>query len=177
MDKFFVHYHSHLLLTPVRLDFGLFQGLRKTSTRFPDRNCLVAGRTVVREGVNSCEGAADVCRQTGEDKRKRSPPPASSCQPDCLSPPPGSLAIALNTTRRRVTSCGTRRAPQVVLHVFLSRMLLNPGPNSAVAERTIYPGFFLPKVLELKWIVLVVDCHCHVVLIVARRRFGRFASK
>lgn len=36
-------------------------------------------------------------------------------------------------------------------------MLLDPGFDSAVAERAIYPGFLLPKVLELKWVVLIVD--------------------
>lgn len=52
-------------------------------------------------------------------------------------------------------------------------MLLNPSFDSAVAERTVYPGFCLPKVPELAWIVLIVDCHA--VLVADRRRFRRVA--
>lgn len=48
---------------------------------------------------------------------------------------------------------------ELVLHVFLLCMLLNPGLDSAVADWTVYPGFLLSKALEFEWIVLAVDCH------------------
>lgn len=44
-----------------------------------------------------------------------------------------------------------------ILQVFLPRLLLDHGFDSAVAERAVYPGFLLPKVLELEWVVLIVD--------------------
>lgn len=54
-------------------------------------------------------------------------------------------------------------------------MLLHPSFDSAVAERTVYPGFLFPKVLELKRIVLVVDCV--VVLAAGRRQCRRLPLK
>ena len=62
---------------------------------------------------------------------------------------------------------------EVILHVFLLRILLYSRLDSAVAERTVYPGFLLFKVLEVEWVVLIINCHTGIVA--ERRRFGRVA--
>lgn len=43
MEKSYVHFYKHLLLTLVRLDFGLSHRLRNTRARSSGRNCLIAG--------------------------------------------------------------------------------------------------------------------------------------
>lgn len=64
----------------------------------------------------------------------------------------------------------------MILHVFFLRMLLDPSFDSAVAERTVYPGFLLSKLLEVKWMILIIGFF-HAVLITNRRQLRRFTSK
>lgn len=64
----------------------------------------------------------------------------------------------------------------MILHVFFLRMLLDPSFDSAVAEWTVYPGFLLSKLLEVKWMILIIGFF-HAVLIANRWQLRRFTSK
>lgn len=44
----------------------------------------------------------------------------------------------------------------MILHVFFLRMFLDPSFDSAVAERTVYPGFPLSQLFEVEWMILIV---------------------
>lgn len=127
----------------------------------------------MREGVNPSKQAPNV--HEAENVRKRSPRPASFRQPGCLSALLGSMALALSAHVQPAAAWWLVKQGEVILHVFLLRMLFNPGLDSAVTEWTVYPGFLLSKVLEFEWVVRVVDSHA--VLVTARRQFCRFPSK